>query len=338
MTTRNRSLLAVLSLAGSLLFAVGCNDASDVSQPSDPAVQAAQPVAQVDKVEGDTKGADARPEHRGHHKRGPGGHHGGPLFLLKAALHELDLSAEQKATVEGVLAKLPGLHHERGAKGPGKEGPGKEARAALAQSIRAGKVDPTAVPEMGQRPDFAGMKAAVMEAAQTLHKALTPEQRRALVDSIAKRAEEFAPREHDEKGPRHGKRGFGGEMGPAGWFLRDLDLTDLQRDAIKKALATELGGHERPDPATMKKHHEEMKAAMKARLESFASDRFDAQAFAAPPKDMPAMKNPGERMHKMLAVVVPLLNETQREKLAQRIEEGPAFHRGHHGPGAAGDE
>jgi Spy/CpxP family protein refolding chaperone len=334
MTTRNRSLLAVLSLAGSLLFAVGCNDASDVSQPSDPAVQAAQPVAQVDKVENDTKGPDARPEHRGHHKRGPGGHHGGPLFLLKAALHELDLSAEQKATVEGVLAKLPAPPHERG----GKEGPGKEFRAALAQSIRAGKVDPTAVPEMGKHPDFAGMKAVVMEAAQTLHKALTPEQRRALVDSIAKRAEEFAPRDHDEKGARHGKRGFGGEMGPAGMFLRDLDLTDLQRDAIKKALAAEFGGHERPDAEAMKKHHEERKAAMKARLESFASDRFDAQAFAAPPKDMPAMKNPGERMHKMLAVVVPLLNETQREKLAQRIEEGPAFHRGHHGPGAPGDE
>lgn len=334
MTTRNRSLLAVLSLAGSLLFAVGCNDASDVSQPSDPAVQAAQPVAQADKVENDTKGPDARPEHRGHHKRGPGGHHGGPLFLLKAALHELDLSAEQKATVEGVLAKLPAPPHERG----GKEGPGKEFRAALAQSIRAGKVDPTAVPEMGKHPDFAGMKAVVMEAAQTLHKALTPEQRRALVDSIAKRAEEFAPRDHEGKGARHGKRGFGGEMGPAGLFLRDLDLTDLQRDAIKKALAAEFGGHERPDAETMKKHHEERKAAMKARLESFASDRFDAQAFAAPPKDMPAMKNPGERMHKMLAVVVPLLNETQREKLAQRIEEGPAFHRGHHGPGAPGDE
>jgi Spy/CpxP family protein refolding chaperone len=272
-------------------------------------------------------------------------HHGGPLGLLKAALRELDLSAEQKAAVEGALAKLPAPPHERG------EDPGKEARAALARSVREGKVDPGAIPA-APRPDFEAMQASAAEALQTLHKTLTPQQRRALVDTLQKRAEEHGPwgrgrRGPDGEGPRehgkHGPRGAGPEgLGPAGFFLRDLGLTELQKTSIQKALKESMadlaGDKERPDPAVLEKKREEMRAGMKARLESFASDSFDARAFVAPPKDAkahPGLKDHGERMHRMLSVVVPLLDSAQREKLAQRIESGPAFPPpGHHGPDA----
>jgi hypothetical protein len=267
------------------------------------------------------------------------------LGLLKAALRELDLSAEQKAAVEGALAKLPAPPHERG------EGPGKEARAALARSVREGKVDPGAIPA-APRPDFEAMQASAAEALQTLHRTLTPEQRRALVDALQMRAEEHGPWGRGKGGPegegprehgKHGPRGAGRDgLGPAGFFLRDLGLTELQKASIQKALRESMADHAgdkgRPDPAALEKKREEMRAERKARLESFVGENFDARAFVAPPKDAkehPGLKEHGARMHRMLAVVVPLLDSAQREKLAQRIESGPAFPPpGHHGPDA----
>jgi hypothetical protein len=75
---------------------------------------------------------------------------------------------------------------------------------------------------------------------------------------------------------------------------------------------------------------------MRARLESFAADSFDAQAFVAPPADAPQGRpmQPLARMVNELAVVVPLLEPAQREALAALLEKGsPGAHaRGARGP------
>jgi len=77
---------------------------------------------------------------------------------------------------------------------------------------------------------------------------------------------------------------------------------------------------------------------MNARLESFASDSFDAKAFVAPPAGAPqgGAMHPLARMVNELAVVVPLLDPAQREALAAQLEKGPPMGRpGDHerGPG-----
>ncbi len=64
---------------------------------------------------------------------------------------------------------------------------------------------------------------------------------------------------------------------------------------------------------------------MRARLETFAADRFDANAFLPQP---PAGEKMGPRAHLdrmvgALAAIVPILDEAQRNALAERIEKGP---------------
>jgi Spy/CpxP family protein refolding chaperone len=120
--------------------------------------------------------------------------------------------------------------------------------------------------------------------------------------------------------------------GPLGFLARDLDLSEQQREAIRNAMEAQ-----RPDGAEHKARFERMKAERKARLASFASDSFDAKQFTTPPEDAPAMKHPGERMVRALAVVVPLLDAAQREKLAQRIEQGPGHRGDHHAPEMDGE-
>ena len=66
-----------------------------------------------------------------------------------------------------------------------------------------------------------------------------------------------------------------------------------------------------------------MKTAMDAKLQSFKSDSFDAKAFVAPPANAPKIGGPADHMAKELSAVVSVLTPAQREKLAQKIEQGP---------------
>jgi hypothetical protein len=63
-----------------------------------------------------------------------------------------------------------------------------------------------------------------------------------------------------------------------------------------------------------------MHPEMKRKLESFASDSFDAKAFVTPPADV-AQKPREDWMAKNLAVVGSVLDASQCEKLAQK--QGP---------------
>lgn len=321
-SNRRWRMWAGLSLVGALAGLAGlpgCVDEGGSPRSPDVAEGAAPLAAQGagDEEAGGPAGPHARP--RGHH--GPGG----PEHLLRAALHELELSDAQRSAIEGALAKLP----ER------PMGPPPEASAvfsALAEGVRAGKVDPAAVAAKGGGAPPAGFeehRAAVAGALETLHATLTKEQRRALVDAVAERMEGREPR-----GERSGPRGPGGARdpggpggppggGPLGFLLDRLDLTEAQRDAIDSALEAQRPAGE--DVEAMKKRHEAMRAAMSARIEGFAADSFDAKAFLAPPEGA-GLPEPGQHLQRMaetFAVVVPLLQPAQREALAALLEQGP---------------
>jgi Spy/CpxP family protein refolding chaperone len=202
------------------------------------------------------------PKDRPHHGHRP--HHGGPDFLLMAALHEpINLTAAQKTTIEDAMK-------EARPKGP------PPSMASLAAGIRAGKVE---APPIDQARIDASAKALA-----TLHATLTKEQRAQLVEAVSKHKPHGPPREHR----------------PMGHMLEGLDLTKEQEEKIRAALEAQ-----KPNPVDME-----------ARLQSFAADSFDARAFATPPQ------RPNE-----LQVVVSLLTQAQREKLAARIEQGPPGHR-----------
>lgn len=306
MTSHLRKLVSVLSLV-TLALAAGCGAQNASGEPTSEAPQTAE-----QGVAGEQGQA---------HHRGPGG----PEMLLFAALHELDLTAEQKTTLQAALEKVK-AHHPQGAKNP---------MAALAAGVRAGKID-TTLPQ--PPPDAEEHRAVVADALDTLHKTLSREQRRSLVDGIEKKMAEHGPPEHrgpkHDKGERHGEpgaegHGHRGPMGPLGGMLRDLELTEQQHAAIKQALEAQRPSA--PDRDAMQKRHEAMVTAMRARLESFASDSFDAKAFTSPPEGADR-HHPAEHMLKTLAVVVPILEPAQREKLAANLEKGPPGpgRRGHH--------
>lgn len=227
-------------------------------------------------------------------------HHGGPDFLVFAALHEnIGLSADQRAKVEALVTK------DRPAAPPA---PDKAKVAALASAIRAGSVDATA---LGPKPDDATMKAhqaAVASKLAALHDALTKDQRAALVTAVTSKKHEARPEQH---GPERG--------GPMGHMLEGLGLTQAQKDEIEAKLVAD-----RPAPPT-EAQRAAMKQEMDARLQSFVSDSFDATAFVAPPASAPKLG--ADHMAKALSAIVSVLDANQREQLAQRIEQGPPARR-----------
>lgn len=252
---------------------------------------------------------------------------GGPDFLVHAALRApINLTAEQKATIEGLLkANAP-------------ERPRFDAARAkaLATAIRNNSVDDSTLP----RPDASDREARVAASAKalaTLHDTLSAEQRVALVESINKdastRGERSAKRaergERSERGPRRGGEAhFRGPGGPGGMpmhLLADLDLTQAQRDAIKTKLEAQ-----RPAKPTeeqreaMKAKFEAMRSEMQAKLESFKGDAFDATAFVTPSKDLAGPPDGAMNRVNPLAIITSVLTPAQREALATRIEQGPS--------------
>jgi Spy/CpxP family protein refolding chaperone len=245
------------------------------------------------------------------HRMGPPG----PAHLVDLALRELDLTAAQRSAIEAARPEEP--------KHAGKHR-GEALFATLASAVRAGSVDPAAIVAAAPREpaDAAEHRAAAASALTTLHAALEPAQRRALVDLAEKRLREHAP-----KGPppemREGRQGHGG---PMAHLVEGLGLSEAQKAEVDAALAASRPAM--PDPAQMKPRFEAMAREMRARLETFASDAFDAKAFVEPPKDAPDF---GPRAHlehlaKGLAAVVPVLTPAQREALAQKLEKGPPAH------------
>lgn len=249
-----------------------------------------------------------------------GGKHGpgmGPGFLLGAALSELDLSDAQRATIEGeldALHEVMGPRHERGDFAA--------HRAALAAAVLRGKIDEAA---LGAPPaPSARDHSRMVKAMAVLHDTLTADQRLALVSRVrAQHDERGFDEERPGKGRFGGERGAKGEMGPLGHALHGIELTDAQRAAVREALAKQ--GEGEVDREVMKARREAHRKVMEERLTSFAAEKFDASAFAAPPKDAP-MRGFGhgrEGMVKKLAIVVPILDDAQRAELAKRIEQGP---------------
>lgn len=252
---------------------------------------------------------------------------GGPDFLVQAALRApIQLTPEQKATIEG-LAKVdaPRAHAFDPAR-----------RAKLAAAIRSNSVEALEVPAF----DASGREARLAASAKalaTLHDTLTPEQRVALVDGIAKHAAEHAPRregleaergDRGERGPRAGGakalRHPGGFDGGPMHLLAGLDLTQAQKDAIKTKLEAERPAKPSEEQReAMKAKFASMRAEMQAKLESFKGNDFDATAFVTPPADL-ARPDTAARRPNQLAIVTSVLTPAQREALATRLEQGPS--------------
>ena len=117
----------------------------------------------------------------------------------------------------------------------------------------------------------------------------------------------------------------------SGGLLKDLNLTQAQKDQIKAKLEADRPA--KPTDAEIaqwKANHEAMRTQMTARLQTFVGTSFDANAFVAPPAGgTPAEMGPGkggDHFAKELQAIVSVLDATQREALAKKLEAGPPAH------------
>ncbi|AKU99903.1 hypothetical protein AKJ09_06567 [Labilithrix luteola] len=267
-----------------------------------------------------------KPNFRGHR-----GHFGPerPDFLVHAALRApINLTAEQRATIEGLVKKLEAPKPEADGAGPAK----------LAAAIRSNSFDSLPRPTF-DKAKFEAHAAESAKALTTLHDTLTAEQRTALVDSLAQHGEhgprgdfqgKTASTGEGREGRQHGPRGEGMvghfEGGPMMHMLGDLNLTQEQKDAIEAKFEAEHPAKPSDaDREQMKARFEAIRTEMKAKLETFKSDKFDATAFVTPnAKFAPPSADKAPHTNPM-AIISSVLTAEQREQLATKIEQGPKF-------------
>jgi Spy/CpxP family protein refolding chaperone len=236
---------------------------------------------------------------------------GGSDYLVRAALRApINLSAQQRATIEGLVAssapKKQAFDTARAS-----------ARATkLAAAVRSNSFDAVSTPAPDASKHEARM-AARAAALQTLHDTLTAEQRTALVANLRSMPPKGAA-DHTWKSDKQAAGGFQGKSHDHGLYA-GLNLTQEQKDAIKAKLGAQATA--KPSVEDRKAHLAAARASMQAKLDSFASDSFDAKAFVARPQNAGRV---GHDRTNRLAVLVSVLTPEQREILATRIEQGPA--------------
>jgi Spy/CpxP family protein refolding chaperone len=310
------------------LLAVGCEGQAP-SESEEEAVDKAE-----EAIDAPTQAApDADKAARDHH--GKRDKFRGPERIFQAALELDGLSDAQKSTIESLLErpaksdKDDAVHAAR-----------KELMTSLADSVRKNSVDADAFAAQSEKlaPAKDDHHAAFVEKLDTLHATLTPAQRSALVSSIKDKAvrpkvdmdAEHMGRMADHDKDKAGKHDKGG-MGPMGMMLKDLEISDAQREQITAAV--EKAGLKK-DKADRFEQMAGMKEKMDAMFSAFEKSSFDAASVLPAPPEMRG--DHMADMAKTLAVVVPLLDESQRGALADKLEQGPMGFKGMHGPDKAG--
>ncbi len=255
------------------------------------------------------------------HKGWEGKRRGGDK-LIKAAL-ELELTDAQRTTIEAL----------RNDAAPPDHAGWKDFMSALASGVRANAIDEKAMEGKIAALSTAGSEMRTKHAAalEKLHATLTPAQRKELVEKIqakmAKKEAKWAEKREAFEGRGEGFEGKKrGGKGPLAHMMKQLDLSDAQREAVKKAVA-DVGVA--PDHEAMESRFEAMHAQKKALVAAFASESFDADAL------LPQHEDKGkEHLTKMVSAtraVLPILDAAQREKLAAALESGEMGRFGKHG-------
>lgn len=330
--------------AGALAFAVG--GCAEVPLNAETTGELSQGVAASDE------GTDTEQAPSGHgerrHGKGAKGRHGkhgfGPHVLMHAALRELDLTPERRAELEKLAES---------ARPPKNGGAHAAYQKALAAQLRTGSIDARALADQqaALAVERKAGKERFLNALNQLHQALTPAERTQLADAVLARSEkQHAHRKgadareghragkhrgHDKGAGAHEGRRAGKHRGHdkgGGWF-RGLDLTAEQRAKLETLRDQRKPEKVTGDAAERKAAREAIGARMRAAIESFKTDTFDART------SLPELPELGQHEHtearlEMLSAMLPELTPDQRTKLADRLEQGPF---GHHGkPGARG--
>ncbi len=236
----------------------------------------------------------------------------GMVKMVGEALGEVSLRPEQRVELEKLAtaaeARHVAMHDGR-----------KDLALALADQIEKGAIDRAALQPKIDRVigDLEKARPEDKQALARVHALLDADQRNAFVDAL----ESKFKRGHHGKG----KHGPGANetheehpafRGPHGMkqLAEDLKLTDDQKDKIKDVVKSSMHAENGP---SWKQMHERMGESKQA-LESFRTDRFDADKLA-PPIDK-ARAGSGHFLG-IAEKVVPILTPEQRKIAADKIRE-----------------
>lgn len=312
MKTISRALSTIVFLA-----LVACNDtqaptpaASETPKPVEAPKLAPAPSASV--APADSAAPAERPRRRERH---------GVSGVMFAALADLDIAADKKATLEKLDDELGG---------PAAPDAQKALHTAMVEGVKAGKVEMTKLEPALADADKAvsARKEAEAKALDALHKELDATRRKALVEAVKKREAErearFANRgkpdkeegdkaKNDERAKRRLER-----------LSKQLELDADQQKKVEPILAKHETG---PGFAKMGAAREEMKKRLDALLAAFEKDTFSAAKLDLgmdPKKHREMVKKRVDYLNALLGVLKP----EQREKLAVTLEENPHARRG----------
>ncbi len=262
--------------------------------------------------------------------------------MFMVSLDSVELTPDQKPPIEGIKSDL--ISHGE----PAKE-PREKLEADVADGITAGKLDHAKVDA-----DIKAMTAAVtanipvvQDDMNRLYKALTPEQRKKLIETMREKGKQMRAEhegmehggemhEHGDKGPghEHEHENMGGEHmgeghehggpgtgeGPMAKMGDELGLTPEQ----KEKLHTKLEAQMKAQHATMKEKMAAAEKHMEAVGAAFESDKFDAKKVGVGTQAPDMVKAMATAKVQMAETVLSVLTPEQRPKFLAQIKEHEA--------------
>jgi hypothetical protein len=233
-------------------------------------------------------------------------------ILLKAA-YDLPLTDAQNKALDAADSQL----YPSGAPSPWAAA--STFQGDLVAGIRANKIDAAALKadEAAFDKAVAAGQAAEADALNTLHAALDPATRKALVDAVKQKRSRY---DHDKDGLLTASAG---DAGAPDWvkqrlehLTKQLGLDDGQQKQVAALLAKDTG----LTPAALSARRDAMQKRVDALLTDFPKDTFDAKKadLAAPPG-----KTPHDRLDQALSFamgILPLLKPDQVAKFADQTE------------------
>jgi Spy/CpxP family protein refolding chaperone len=298
-------------VAGSMLLACGGESPAPLAPPPTPpaATEAPPPVASTpaptataaptaapavptgvpEQAEGD--------EHRRHW-------HGGVVSLVAMSLKDIDLTDDQRASVEKIKTDLAAkLGPVRAA--------GTDLANALADGVAAGKVDRAKADKAIEKLATAakGVHDAVADAMNQLHNTLNAQQRATLVDKLSAHWEKWKEAQgQDEQDQTQNRNGHLLAL------VRDLGLSQDQAQKIKTSFKAMMKA------SPQETAHKEVQDHLKAFGTAFKADTFDAKKLTtATPANGHIARWGATRMARFLEAAAPVLTPDQRTKLADQI-------------------
>lgn len=261
--------------------------------------QPASPAAPPEEAEGS--------EHRQHH-------HGGFVALIAMSIRDLNLTPDQKATVEKIRSDLVA-----------KMEPARTAEQSLvgvlADGVAAGAVDrakaDAAIDQIVAQAQ--ALHGNTLDAMNQLHAALTAAQRAALVGKLQEHFEKWKEANgHEDQQGQH-------RSGYMVALVRDLSLSQTEAQQIKDSFRSLLQANAPAAGQTtnVQDHqHREVSDHMQAFAAAFKADTFDAHSLTSANAANGHMAKWGAtRMARFFEAAAPVLTPDQRAKLAQMIRD-----------------